>query len=242
MIASRRIAPLPLAAASLSFYPAAPSGRSTSQPTDRRSCRLQGNRQLETRAAERRHLERHLVEDLSGSSARCARRSDQCFEPDAESCPGAICRSARRRKNLPRGYFPHGHRRDLCHALFGSAQRPACLFKNQGYQDYVIPVDVSYEPDVWGRVRAPSKPAAPKRRPPPPISPTSSLSIRAELAFDYFSLRGLDAQEAASRFHRASLRKGARADSPRRYQRRPRLGRGRRPSADAARDHPRASH
>ena len=60
---------------------------------------------------------------------------------------------------------------------------------------YTLPLDLSYEVDLWGRVRAERR-----RRPraragdAPPIWQTVRLSLQAELALDYFELRSADAQ------------------------------------------------
>ena len=42
------------------------------------------------------------------------------------------------------------------------------------YTDYQLPVDVSYEPDVWGRVRRAVEASRSKRKPPPRIWRTSN--------------------------------------------------------------------
>src|SRR5439155_23541510 len=60
--------------------------------------------------------------------------------------------------------------------------------------DFQIPVDVSYEPDVFGRVRrtveaAPSNPQASAA-----ALNSVNLSLHADLAIDYFPLRTLDAE------------------------------------------------
>jgi NodT family efflux transporter outer membrane factor (OMF) lipoprotein len=63
------------------------------------------------------------------------------------------------------------------------------------YQDYVIPVDASYEADVWGRVRRTVEASRSQAQASAADLANAELSVRAELAFDYFSLRGLDAQK-----------------------------------------------
>jgi NodT family efflux transporter outer membrane factor (OMF) lipoprotein len=64
------------------------------------------------------------------------------------------------------------------------------------YGDFLLPVDVSYEADVWHRVggrvessRATAQAAAADLE-------AVRLSLHAELAADYFALRGLDAEKA----------------------------------------------
>lgn len=76
-----------------------------------------------------------------------------------------------------------------------SSNRPFLSTKNT-YQDYVLPVDVSYEPDVWGRVRRTVEASRSEAQASAADLANVELSIRAELAFDYFALRGLDAEKA----------------------------------------------
>jgi NodT family efflux transporter outer membrane factor (OMF) lipoprotein len=76
-----------------------------------------------------------------------------------------------------------------------SLNRPFLSTKTS-YQDYVLPVDVSYEPDVWGRVRRTVEASRSEAQASAADLANVELSIRAELAFDYFTLRGLDAQKA----------------------------------------------
>ncbi len=64
------------------------------------------------------------------------------------------------------------------------------------YTDYQLPVDVSYEPDVWGRVRRTVEASRSEAQATAADLANVELSLRAELAVDYFELRGLDAQKA----------------------------------------------
>lgn len=77
----------------------------------------------------------------------------------------------------------------------GAANAPLVSGKSS-YQDYIIPVDVSYEPDVWGRVRRTVEASRSEAQATAADLANVELRIRAELAFDYFSLRGLDAEKA----------------------------------------------
>ncbi len=63
------------------------------------------------------------------------------------------------------------------------------------YQDYVLPVDVSYEPDLWGRVRRLVEANRSEAQATAADLANIDLSLHAELAMDYFQLRGLDAQK-----------------------------------------------
>jgi len=61
--------------------------------------------------------------------------------------------------------------------------------------DLVIPVDVSYEPDVFGRVRRTVEEARANAQASAADLESVSLILHAELARDYFQLRTLDAEE-----------------------------------------------
>jgi NodT family efflux transporter outer membrane factor (OMF) lipoprotein len=60
--------------------------------------------------------------------------------------------------------------------------------------DLVIPVDMSYEPDVWGRVRHTVEASRADAQATLADLESVSLSVHAELAVDYFSARELDAE------------------------------------------------
>lgn len=62
--------------------------------------------------------------------------------------------------------------------------------------DLVIPVDMSYEPDVWGRVRRTVEAARADAQATLADLESVSLSVHSELAVDYFQARELDAEAA----------------------------------------------
>jgi NodT family efflux transporter outer membrane factor (OMF) lipoprotein len=66
---------------------------------------------------------------------------------------------------------------------------------NLYYEDYVLPVDVSYEPDLWGRVRRLVEANRSEAQATAADLANIDLSLHAELAMDYFQLRGLDAEK-----------------------------------------------
>ncbi len=67
--------------------------------------------------------------------------------------------------------------------------------EQKDYNDFLLPVDVSYEPDVWGRVRRTVEASRSEAQATAADLASVDLSLHAELALDYFELRGLDAQK-----------------------------------------------
>jgi NodT family efflux transporter outer membrane factor (OMF) lipoprotein len=60
---------------------------------------------------------------------------------------------------------------------------------------YQVPIDVSYEVDVWGKVRRMIESSVATAQASAGDLETMRLSLQAELAVDYFELHGLDAQQ-----------------------------------------------
>jgi NodT family efflux transporter outer membrane factor (OMF) lipoprotein len=67
--------------------------------------------------------------------------------------------------------------------------------KNQ-YNDFSLPLDVSWEPDIWGRVRRRVRAARENAQASAADVVNVQLILQAELALDYFQMRGLDAQQS----------------------------------------------
>jgi len=63
------------------------------------------------------------------------------------------------------------------------------------YNDFSLPLDVAWEPDVWGRVRRTVRAARENAQAGAADVVNVTLSLQAELALDYFQMRGLDEQK-----------------------------------------------
>jgi NodT family efflux transporter outer membrane factor (OMF) lipoprotein len=66
---------------------------------------------------------------------------------------------------------------------------------NNGSGDFNLPFDLSYEVDLWGRVRRTVNASREETQATAADLQTASLSLHAELAFDYFELRSADVQK-----------------------------------------------
>jgi NodT family efflux transporter outer membrane factor (OMF) lipoprotein len=78
-----------------------------------------------------------------------------------------------------------------------SSNRPPGQLSTNGktYNDYQIPVELSYELDVWGRVRKTVESQRGQAQASAADLATVNLSLHAQLALFYFQARSLDAQE-----------------------------------------------
>ena len=63
------------------------------------------------------------------------------------------------------------------------------------YNDFVLPFDLSYQADVWGRVRNTVESYREQAQASAADLATINLSMHADLAIDYFQARSLDAEE-----------------------------------------------
>jgi NodT family efflux transporter outer membrane factor (OMF) lipoprotein len=66
---------------------------------------------------------------------------------------------------------------------------------NGGTGSFILPVDLSYEVDLWGRVRRTVSASREEAQASAADLQTANLSLHAELAVDYFELRTADAQQ-----------------------------------------------
>jgi NodT family efflux transporter outer membrane factor (OMF) lipoprotein len=76
-----------------------------------------------------------------------------------------------------------------------SANRFGSLSSGKTTNDFVLPIDFSYEADVWGRVRRNVESYREQAQASAADLATINLSMHADLAIDYFEARSLDAQE-----------------------------------------------
>ncbi|PWT79857.1 MAG: RND transporter [Acidobacteria bacterium] len=78
-----------------------------------------------------------------------------------------------------------------------SANQPnfSASHANNGTGSFILPFDLSYEVDLWGRVRRTISASSEEAQATAADLQTASLSLHAELAVDYFELRSADAQK-----------------------------------------------
>ena len=78
-----------------------------------------------------------------------------------------------------------------------SGRRPPAtsIFDGVTYNDFVLPFSVSYQADVWGRIRKNVESYREQAQASAADLATVNLSMHADLAVDYFQARSLDAEE-----------------------------------------------
>jgi NodT family efflux transporter outer membrane factor (OMF) lipoprotein len=80
-------------------------------------------------------------------------------------------------------------------SLRDSQNRPYFPVTPAATGDFVLPFDFSYELDLWGRVRRTVNASREEAQATAADLATATLSIQAEVAFDYFELRAADSQK-----------------------------------------------
>ncbi len=76
-----------------------------------------------------------------------------------------------------------------------SQNQPYFPLRTSATGEFVLPFDLSYEVDFWGRVRRTVNAAREEAQATSADLATATLTIQAELAYDYFELRAADAQK-----------------------------------------------
>ena len=66
---------------------------------------------------------------------------------------------------------------------------------NNGTGDFALPVDMSWEIDLWGRIRRSVTAAKEQTQASAADMAAAQLSLQADLAYDYFELRSADAEK-----------------------------------------------
>ena len=78
-----------------------------------------------------------------------------------------------------------------------SNNRPphSATFSGVTFNDFVLPLELTYEADIWGRVRRTVESSRAQAQASAADLAGVNLSMHANLAFDYFAARSLDAEE-----------------------------------------------
>ena len=111
---------------------------------------VQGECRLESGAAGRSSRARRVVGSLSGRAAERARGPHRRVERDPEGATGAVRAGACRDRNHRADRYPQVTTSPSITQTESSANRANAIAR-QRISEYVLPVDVSYEADVWGR-------------------------------------------------------------------------------------------
>ena len=80
------------------------------------------------------------------------------------------------------------------------------------FADYTLPFDATWQPDLFGRIRNTIKSAAYGAQASAADLENIRLTVQADLAMDYFQLRGQDALKAVVGFNRGRLSTVSRSD------------------------------
>ena len=94
------------------------------------------------------------------------------------------------------GFFPTVTANPNINRVHLSQHRPLSgTSAGSTYNDLILPLDVSYEVDLWGRVRRTVEQSRENAQASAADLENVSLSLHAELAIDYFLMRSLDAEQ-----------------------------------------------
>ena len=92
-------------------------------------------------------------------------------------------------------YFPFLNASAAATRQRGSENRTFYFSTKNEFNDFSLPLDVSWEPDVWGRIRHTVQAARATAQSTAADVQNVRLSLQAELALDYFEMRGLDTEK-----------------------------------------------
>ena len=171
------------------------------------SRRLQKYGRLESGAAERRCAARQMVGDFQRSSVECAGREGERFKPKHRRRRGKLFCGARHGQGSSITAFPHGddqpghhratavvHTIQRASGTSGSGSGTGSTSSSTGtFTDYTLPFDATWQPDLFGRIRNTVKSAAYGAQASAADLENTRLTVQAEVAVDYFQLRGQDA-------------------------------------------------
>jgi NodT family efflux transporter outer membrane factor (OMF) lipoprotein len=110
---------------------------------------------------------------------------------------GAQYRQARALVRFYRAeYYPTGTvNPSLTRTKYSDNKPPVSALSGVTYNDFLLPGNLSYEVDAWGRIRRTVESARASAEASAADLATVNLSVQAELAEDYFELRSADAQK-----------------------------------------------
>ena len=140
---------------------------------------------------------RELVGNLSRSPTQRAGGADQRLQSESQSSFGAVPAGAGRTAILPGGLLSHRDRRSIGRpdAILNNRPPHSSTFSGVTFNDFVLPLELTYEADVWGRVRRTVESYRDQAQASAADLAAVNLSMHANLAFDYFAARSLDAEE-----------------------------------------------
>ena len=148
-----------------------------------------------------------MVGDFQRSSVECAGREGQCFKPKHRSRCGKLFCSARPGQGSSITAFPysddqpsHYRATAVVHIIqwngssSGSGSGTGSTSSSTGtFADYTLPFDATWQPDLFGRIRNTVRSAAYGAQASAADLENTRLTVQADVAADYFQLRGQDA-------------------------------------------------
>ena len=160
----------------------------------RRRCRRRsGNRRLESRAAVRPAARGAWWEVFGDPQLNALEATIDVSSDTLRGARRGSSRRARRSASTGRSRYPQVGTTPQITTGTESGNRTDAT-EHERVSDFLLPVDVSYEADVWGRVRLGIAAARATAQASAADLEAVRLSLHAELALDYFELRGLDAE------------------------------------------------